>query len=396
VAALLLARAGWQVELLERRVFPREKACGDCISPGANPILRRIGVWDAVMAARPARLKGWTLSAGPDHGFTSFFESGAGDPCLFDAIALPRARLDAILLDAARSAGVLVRTGVQVVDLARDPSGAVAGVYTRVGGELIRISARLTVGADGLRSRVARRLVAYQRPPRLNKFSLTAHVVGVPDLQTTGEMHVDGDACFGVAPVDTAATPLANITTVVSTQHTPAGVGPHDIMRSVLRRFPHRDLSDLIEDGTVILASGPFDWPTRRITFDGAALVGDAAGYFDPFTGQGIYQALAGAELLAQHATGALRQRDISAGSLAAYAAAHRTLLQPARRLQRAIEYVCARPRLAHAVFGGLRHSPEIASRLIAVTGDTRPARDLLSPWLVTRLVCATSICAIA
>lgn len=398
VAALLLARAGWQVELLERREFPRQKPCGDCISPGANPVLRRLGVWDAVLAARPARLQGWSLSAGPKNGFTSFFRSGEEDPSSFDAIAIPRSKLDAILLAAARSAGVVIRTGVQVVDLAREPGGAVVGVHALIDGELVRVGARLTVGADGLRSRVARRLAAYERPPRLRKFSLTAHVRGVPDLQRLGEMHVAADACVGIAPVEDSATPLANITTVASSALTRAGAGTgaHDTMRSVLRRFPHRDLSNLIQDDTVILACGPFDWPTRRITYDGAALIGDAAGYYDPFTGQGIYQALASAELLAHHAADALRQRSLPAHSLAPFAAAHQTLMRPARRVQHAIEYICARPRLAHAVFAGLHNSPDMASRLIAVTGDTRPARDLLSPWLVTRLVVATSICAVA
>ena len=398
VTALLLARAGWHVELLERREFPRPKPCGDCISAGANPILRRIGVWDAVMAARPARLNGWSLSAGLANSFTSFFQSSGDDANLSAAIAIPRARLDAILLAAARSAGVVIRTGVQVVDLAREPSGAVAGVHAQIEGELVRIDARLTVGADGLRSCVARRLAAYQRPPRLRKFSLTAHVRGAPELQRLGEMHVDGDACVGIAPVDDTATPLTNITTVASSTliQAQSGGGAHDIMRSLLRRFPHRDLSGLIRDDTIILACGPFDWPTRAITFDGAALIGDAAGYYDPFTGQGIYQALAGAELLAQHAADALRQRSLPAHTLAAFATAHQTLLRPARRIQHAIEYICARPRLAQAVFAGLRHSPEMASRLIAVTGDTRPAHDLLSPWLVTRLVLATSMCALA
>jgi 2-polyprenyl-6-methoxyphenol hydroxylase-like FAD-dependent oxidoreductase len=396
VAALLLARAGWHVELLERQEFPRAKPCGDCLSPGANPILQRLGVWDAVLKARPARLSGWSLFSGPDNRFTSLFRSGTPDPNLFDAIAIPRTKLDATLLDAARAAGVVVRTGVRVMDLARNTRGAVSGVHAQIDGELVRVGARLTIGADGLRSCVARRLHAYQRPPRLKKFSLTAHVQGVPELQRIGEMHVAGNACLGVAPVDDSATPWANITVVASSPVLPAGAGAHDIMRNVLRRFPYRDLSDLIGADTIIQACGPFDWPTRQVIFDGAVLIGDAAGYYDPFTGQGIYQALAGAELLAQYAADALQRRHPPARLLAPYAAAHQEMLQPARRIQHAIEYVCARPRLTHAVFAGLRHSPEMASRLIAVTGDTRPARDLLSPWLATRLMVATSICAIA
>jgi menaquinone-9 beta-reductase len=366
-AALLLARAGRAVVLLERREFPRPKPCGDCISPGANQILSRMGVLDRIAAARPALLNGWLLSSGRG-SFTSGFGSAVG------AFALPRVVLDDILLAAARASGVQVVTRAHAQGLLRAASGSVRGVRASIDGELREFTAGLTVGADGLRSRVARLLNAHRRRPRLRKFSLTAHVRGVPAVAAVGEMHVRPGSCLGIAPVEAGSNPLCNVTVVVGARGDSRSMSRHDIMRAQLAAFVSRDLSALITDDDDILASGPFDWPTRRVAFDGAVLVGDAAGYYDPFTGQGIYQALAGAELLAHH---------VLAGRVHEYEPAYRALTGPARRVQKLVEFVCARPRFAGRAFASLAKTPELATRLIAVTGDLRPARDLLSPRLL-------------
>jgi flavin-dependent dehydrogenase len=263
-----------------------------------------------------------------------------------------------------------------VSDLIKDRQGRVSGVV--VGGEQVR--ARLVVGADGLRSRIARLLNAYQRRPRVRKVSLTAHVRGVPDVNGAGEMHVMTDGCLGIARVESGCDAACNVTLVTRSDSYHHGV-PHEAMRAGLRRFKNRDLSELITDDVALLASGPFDWPTRQICFDGAALVGDAAGYFDPFTGQGIYQAMVGAQLLAD---------CILEDTLAAYQPRYRALLGQTRRLQHIVENVCASPFLARALFGGLARSPACAARLTAVTGDMLPARSLFSPFFLTRLTTAS------
>lgn len=377
MTALLLARAGFSVTLLDQHVFPRAKACGECISPGANTVLQRLGVWDDLIAAGPGMLQGWTLSSDGASAFTSRFEGG------LRSLALPREKLDAILLAAAQSAGAQVVTGARVTDLLRDPDGTVSGVRARHAEDVLRFPARLTVGADGLRSRVARRLHAVARPPVLRKISLTAHLSGVPGVLEIGEMHVRNGCCLGIAPVNRART-TCNVTVVFPADAVTRG-DRVSMMRSALQRFPERDVSYLVREDTHVLASGPFDWPTRQIAFPGAALVGDAAGYYDPFTGQGIYQALSGGEMLAEHAAAYVRFGRSEA--LNSYAARQRSLVAPARRMQRAIEFVCARPRLASFAFGRLARAPETAGRLIDVIGDLRPVRDLLSPRLLARLL---------
>jgi 2-polyprenyl-6-methoxyphenol hydroxylase-like FAD-dependent oxidoreductase len=186
-----------------------------------------------------------------------------------------------------------------------------------------------------------------------------------------------------MAPVDDGSTGTHNITLVLPAGSFDARAGAGHILRSGLHRFG----MDVAVDDVRILTSGPFDWPVRSVTYQGAVLVGDAAGYYDPFTGQGIYQAMAGAEQLAEHLDTALRAGAVSKASLAGYAQAHRKLRNAARRLQHIIEFVCARPALADFAFARCARNHRAARELLAATGDLIPAGSLFSPRFLMRLL---------
>jgi flavin-dependent dehydrogenase len=378
-SALLLARAGFDVLLLDRAVFPRRKPCGDCISPQANLLLERLGVLPAVHAAGPARLAGWRITEPGGFSFQARFADSITDDRITRGLALTRDLLDAVLLDAARQAGARILTGVSVEDMLR--SGArVIGVRARSAERTLDINAPLTVGADGLQSVVRRKLDLLARKPRLRKVALTAHVTSPTDVSDFGELHVIDDGCVGLSPVN-EKNDVCNVTLVLAAERygrTLAGKSFASFLAHV-NRFP-RLRGRFVHTAPVgpLLASGPFDQPTRAVVVAGAALVGDAAGYYDPFTGQGIYQALAGGLLLANAAGSALRSGRAHE-PLYGYARALSSLVSAPRRVQRGIELVLARPRLADRCIRALAGAPAAAAALIAVTGDVKPPGSLLS-----------------
>lgn len=415
-AALHLAVAGRDVLLLERARVPRPKACGDCLSPQASRLLARLGVLPHIDALEPARLAGWRIVAPAGAELRAYFSDVAGgDALVASGLALRRHRLDHVLIAAAAAAGVEVRTGVQVTDVVPGAHGD-ARVVARTTDGVGHIRARLVVAADGLRSVVARRIGARQRRPRVRKLSLTAHVRGVRGVTALGEMHLADRSCIGLAPVD-AALQSCNLTLVVDARegagiasaqgggeapddgaHRGRDNAPHNddaqharitqFVRGALRRFPalsgRLDDMELLEEpgrGLVWLASGPFDFPVRHVVADGVALAGDAGGYFDPFTGQGIHQALATGELVARCALDVLaRGGPVTAARLAPYAAAHAALTSGPHRVQRWIDAVLARPRPADAAIRLLARSAPLRDTLLAVTGDLLPVRALLDP----------------
>jgi flavin-dependent dehydrogenase len=369
--AARLAADGWRVLLLDRAAFPRRKPCGECVNPAGVEALRRLGVLDQVLACDPAPLDGWRIAAGDAAAFEGRFPRG------IHGLGIPRETLDALLLDHARAAGVEIRTGVKVTDLLRDGDGRVRGVLA--GGE--EIDARIVVGADGLRSVVLRRLGLLARPPRLRKLALTAHVRGLRDLRGCGQLRARGRGCLGVAEVGGG---LANVTVVLpGAQSGEVDGDPAAYFDAALRRYGLTD-AERVDD---VLATGPFDCPARAAVADGALLVGDAAGYYDPFTGQGIHRALRGAELAAETIDAALRAGDTSAAALAPYHRAHRRAFRGGERLQHVVEAFVSRPGLLRWAAGRFHRRPALGDAIIHATGDVRPVRSLLRPALVAQLI---------
>jgi flavin-dependent dehydrogenase len=372
-AAARLAGAGLDVLVLDRAAFPRRKPCGECVNPAGVAALRDLGVLGAVMAASPAVLRGWRIAAEGGAGFDGGF------PADVHGLALPRATLDALLLDHAAACGAEVRTGVHVTGpVLRD--GAVAGVSVEAEGEAGEIGARLVVGADGLRSVLVRRLGLLRRPPRLRKLALTAHVAGLSLAPGRGELRTERGACVGIADVGDGT---ANVSLVLEGARTAeARGGAEACFDAALAR--HGIGGERVDE---VLATGPFDCPVRAAVHAGALLVGDAAGYYDPFTGQGIHRALRGAALAAETAAAALRAGDVSPRALAPYERARRAAFGPGERVQHLVEAVVSRPRVLGAVARRFARRPALADAVIAVTGDVAPARSLLSPALLARLV---------
>jgi len=134
-----------------------------------------------------------------------------------------------------------------------------------------------------------------------------------------------------------------------------------------------------------ILATGPFaQWSQRPVAPGGGALlVGDAADFFDPFTGQGIYSALRGAELAAAAVIAALT----TGASLRAYARARRREFTGKWLLERLIALGVGWPALAERVVGRLARRPELADLLVRATGNCVPARSVLAPGVLARLL---------
>ncbi|HEX6307212.1 MAG TPA: NAD(P)/FAD-dependent oxidoreductase [Longimicrobiales bacterium] len=373
VTALLLARAGVDVLLVDRAAFPRPKPCGDCLSFGAGAVLHRLGLLAHVLDAPHARLRGWRIVAPDGSAFTATFDDPAAP--LDCALAIERSILDGILVRAAVAAGAtLVRAAI--TDVVMDGNGRVTGVRTR--DRVFR--ARITVGADGLRSIVATRLGARTRHGSLRKLSLTMHVP-VRARPHLGEMFVADGVCTGIAPV--AADGRCNVTVVADARRFGRAVArdPRAFAVAALAALPglHGRLDPDVLQDCEVLASGPFHRPMRRIAFDGAVLVGDAAGYYDPFTGQGVFQALASAELLAPHVATALATGRVHARAFGGYVRARATLMAGPRIVQRGIEIVLSRPATANHAIRRVRCAPAFASALLGVTGDAAAPRALLS-----------------
>jgi flavin-dependent dehydrogenase len=303
-------------------------------------------------------------------------------------LAISRLTFDATLLGHARSAGVSVIEGERVTDILRARNGRIAGVRTlgADGVEQTRAS-RLVIGADGLRSVVARRAgLARQRswPARL---AFVAHYRGVRGVAARGEMLVERDGYVGIAAVSAG---VANVSLVVNRDMVArVRQAPSEIMDNWIARHPHIAerfaLSQRIDD---VQATGPFASRARRAWSPGVALVGDAADFFDPFTGEGMYSALLGGEALAQLSVAALRSgRD---AAFREYERWRRAAFSAKWRVEWLIALAVARPWLLERAAVAFSKRPELSDKLIGVTGDFVPAREVLTAGYLWRLIIAS------
>ncbi len=394
-AAYFMAQAGLDVMILDRACFPRDKPCSEYLSPQASRILAAMGALEAIEGSGAAQLTGMRVHApngttihgefASDHGYRGYRDRG---------LALRRTILDAILIERARTAGVRVEEGVRVTDVIRDDNHRVVGVVAgTTSGACRTFAADVIVGADGLRSVIGRRLglIRSSRWPR--RIALVTHYRGVHGSREFGEMHVDREGYLGVADVGNG---LTNVAVVVPLSRA-AEVVPDrtDFLESWIAERPRiAELFSEAERVDPVRATGPFASAARRAWTPGAALVGDAADFFDPFTGEGIYSALRGGELLATHVAQSLadaRQGRSADDAIREYDRMRRAEFSGKWKVERLVGAAVAFPALINRAAAVLSRRRDMADLLVGVVGDFVPASEVLSPAYLLKLMLAPS-----
>jgi menaquinone-9 beta-reductase len=293
-AAIVLARAGVRVLLVDRARFPRDKLCGDSLNPGTLALLGRLGVREAV-DREGLRIEGMVVTG--DTGVAVRGDYPAG----LHGRTLSRRTLDQLLLDAAAAAGAQIELGARVTGPLFDDvaaGGVVRGAIIEARGRRVRIPAALTIAADGRRSTLALSTALLRHPARPRRWAVGAYFEGVAGLEPRGEMHVRPRRYIGVAPLPGG---LANVCLV-----TPERRGfdrPAELLEGVVARDPL--LSARFASArrvTAPISLGPLAVDAVSAGMPGLLLAGDAAGFVDPMTGDGMRFAVQGAMLAADAA----------------------------------------------------------------------------------------------
>jgi geranylgeranyl reductase family protein len=398
-----LARRGVSVLVLERTRFPREKVCGDYVEPRGLRILQQMGCLERLEAGAPlpithsATFVDWeSCYAGeiPFYGLT--------DDLPPHGYIIPRDELDNAMLETAEQAGAAVHQETLVTAVSAGSSGIV--VEARRGAKRVRYRSRLIAGADGANSVVGMSAGVLVDDPRHTAVAQRAYATGI-----------DGDLGEAVFFFDRDLFPGYGWMFPIAHGRVNVGVGILSETRQRLDVNVPALFVDFVERlrqrhprcANLELCSAPIGGIVRTYGgagpnhFDGGVLIGDAGGFVDPMTGEGITPAAESALLAAPVLEAALESGRFDAAELAAYESAFRAYFDPAmtfldlcaavlrnrhlagpwlKALARGCELAQADPAFARtggSYFGGLDIRP------FGIMGNVwvRVVQDLLLAW---------------
>jgi flavin-dependent dehydrogenase len=382
VLAARLAHAGHEVVVLERAPTWRWRAGGVFASPAAVAALRRVGLDPATLlaVARPIPAMRVETAGGTMFRLTYGADAG-GEP----AVGFDRSRLDPALLELAIHAGAEVRLGWTVTAL-----DLVAGQLQvcRPDGVLTRLRAGVVVGADGRRSIVAR-AAGVDRPPHLGpRIGLSYHLRDLqPTVARDARMRLLRDGYVGIAPV---AGGLVNVGIVLGRtwQAELARRGARAVAESIVTAIPATsDDPAAWRDGSptdAVVGAWPLGHRVTRRAGRGWLLVGDAAGFLDPFTGEGLHRGLASTEL----AAAAIQARGRGKrGAFDAYQRAMQRRFLAKDGVSWLVQVFLARPTLFEYAARRVAARPAVRATMGLVMGDLIGAGRVLDPRYLVALL---------
>ena len=334
--AISLARNGYNVALIDKQQFPREKLCGDFVNPINWPVFRELGVEERILAEAHSPVTGFRITSPTGESAEALFSASSEAPCY--GLGLMRARLDDVLLQRASEVGAMIKTGCRLRHISKNPSGWELETST---GEAW--TAKILVGADGRNSWLAKRLGMTEQSGQRSRSVGFQMRLNCAEASGRVEIHLfpggyagfinvgGGTATLGLA-IDKNALSGRDAVSLLSER-----LAKNPFLKRILRRYA---------SGDRLRSAYPVYLPKRRSYAEAVLLVGDAARVTEPVSGEGIYFALTSGILAARTLDDALRKGDVSEHLLANYEQACRRALRRRLFMNSLLRFAVYRPAL--------------------------------------------------
>jgi menaquinone-9 beta-reductase len=369
VAATVLARAGARVRLLDRACFPRHKLCGDTLNPAALADLKRLRL-DADVCGAGLRLDGMKVTGEGGVSVDGRYPDG------LSGRALPRLAIDQSFVAQAVAAGVDFTDNVRVQRAHVEYRGGrpvVIGIEIGSNGHRSRVTAPVTLAADGRHSTLAFALGLAAHPRQPRRWAIGAYASGVTGMSALGEMHIRRGRYIGLAPMPDGRTNVCLVKpfwSVARSMGDPAALLAQELRRD--RWLADRVCGVRFDGPPTVLGPLAVNVAGPRQVPHGLLLAGDAAGFVDPMTGDGLRFAIRGGELAAIAALQVLAHgwdgvRD-------GLDRAHRLEFASKQRFNRVLRSLVASPMGVAAASLGARIAPGVIRMLMARASDCQLA----------------------
>ncbi len=383
-AALFLEKKGYNIALLDQALFPRDKVCGEFISPAADDIFSDLGILESIDSLNPTRLSGVVLSA-YESSYLQVDYPASIDGRTMTSLSVERSKLDGLIIDHVRNSKVQLLEGFKVTDFLFDGEN-VCGVrgYDELKTKF-RIKSKVVIDAGGRNSISLRRLNLRHRSSARGRIALAAHWEGAKELGSYCHMHISHPGYTGIAPVGINR---ANVVLVVDHGSFDGNNIESFFMEKVLGNRLRRRILGSGSPIEKIRVVDSLSYSVKKPKCGGLLLVGDATGFIDPFTGEGIYLSLRSSQLAAGEVKNAFDRGDFSNRQFEQYDLIRRKEFREKKILSKALQYLICKPSFCNRVVEALAKQKELSSLLVGVIGDYIPANKVVCFDYLLRLVC--------
>jgi flavin-dependent dehydrogenase len=354
-AGIVCARQGLRTLVCEKRCLPADKACGEGVMPAGLAYLERLGVKQYFREGHYFPFEGIRYFSSQGKIAHAAFQEGPG-------WGIPRLELSRALLQKASELDCLeIRTEVQVTPMPMDESKR---LLVRMEDDIIQT--RLLVGADGLNSAVRRWAGLQGSRGRHQRWGARQHFRIAPWGDEVEIHWSDGLEAY----VTPCGDELVGVAFLWDRKRHPGLPGGDRLVPTLLEFFPV--LAERLRDTSAIdepLAVGPMQRLATQPTAHGVVLIGDAAGYLDALTGEGISLAFAQAFALEKTVVPLLasgRKSILSEHDLATYKRAYQAIVQPYYQMTHLLLWLSRHPKLVEPAIRLLGHNPALFQSLLS------------------------------
>lgn len=382
-AAAFLARAGRDVLLLDKAKFPRDKPCGDAQGPNSRDILKELGVYEAMMKA-PACEKIYGLEfASPGGDILQVLKTEVRGFCT------PRKIFDNMVKDAAVKSGAELMEEFRVTDLLFE-DGKVCGVSGVHQGEPISVHSKLVIGADGAYTIVGRKLGLFPQDPKHYCYSIRTYYENAKGMEGKIGIYADKYISPGYSWIFSLGNGMVNVGSgMLAAAYAKSDKTLEELLNIFITRnkFAQERLGDAKEVGTFKGWRQPMGGQATKNYAPGVLLVGDAASFINPITGEGIGEALKSGKMAAEVCGKALEKNDFSEETLRDYERKWRASFAGNFRYALLLQKIFRHPWIINRAVKSALRDRKVKKAVAGIISGSIPKRALFSPGIILRLL---------
>jgi geranylgeranyl reductase family protein len=387
-AALYAAKYGIKTLLLDKEKFPRDKICGDALSGKSVGILKELDLLQKVQQLPGAFIQRIVFSS-PDH---TSFEINLKESKLKNTpkgFVIRRNIFDNLLMEEVKKTTTHVAENFTVTDIIRNGDSVSGIVGIDQNGKPHEVSARIILAADGYNSLVSRKLGLYHHDPKHWVVALRCYYANVADLTDQIELHYIDEVIpgyFWIFPVENG-----NANVGIGMLHHYIKKGNIDLKAALQKAISNPFFAERFSRSTLL--EKPLGWnlpvgSKHRINYgNGFMLLGDAAGIIDPFTGEGIGNAMYSAKFAIETVNKALQLRKYTADVLSEYDKKLWDAIGDELRVSSKLQKIGRYRFLLNFVIHKAARNPEVSRLIAGMMANEVPRNKLANPLFYLRLL---------